>query len=343
MPNSGNNRIHEFKRPEFRMPEIDFKQLLWLPAIVLVAIFLFSSWFTISPEEEGVVLRFGKQVRTVSPGLHFKIPFGVEKVYKLPVKRQLKEEFGFRTVNAGVRTTYTKKGYANESLMLTGDLNAADVEWIVQYRIDDPYKYLFRVRHTRTTFRDLNEAVMRRVVGDRTVSEVLTVGRQEIADTARQILQKYCDMYEMGIKVDQVVLQDVNPPDPVKPSFNEVNEAQQEREKLINQARSEYNRVIPRAQGEALKVVEEARGYALERVNNAHGEAARFDSMFKTYLAAKDVTRARIYLETMNKVLNSVGKKIVADERIMGVLPISNLNDLGDETAPARNERRRRR
>jgi membrane protease subunit HflK len=314
---------------------VNFKwgQLAVIAILVLLAVFLFSSWFTVAPEEAGVVLRFGKHVRTVPPGLHFKIPFGVETVYKVPVKRQLKEEFGFRTVSAGVRTKYQKKGYESESLMLTGDLNAADVEWIVQYRIDDPYKYLFRVRNTKTTFRDINEAVIRRVVGDRTVNEVLTVGRQEIADTVRGILQKYCDQYETGIKVDQVVLQDVNPPDPVKPSFNEVNEAQQEREKLINQARSEYNRVIPRAKGEALRTIEEAKGYALERVNRAKGEADRFDAMFKAYLAAKEVTKTRIYLETMSEILDKVGRKIIADERIMGFIPVSNTDSMSPQPA----------
>ncbi len=314
----GNERIN--------LPHITAKKIITLIIIIVIINFFFSCWFTISPEEVGVVLRFGKHVRTVNPGLNFKIPFGVEKVYKVPVKRQLKLEFGFRTLEAGVRSRYAKKGFEHESLMLTGDLNAGDVEWIVQYRIDDPFKYLFRVRNTRSTFRDINEAVMRKVVGDRTVNEVLTIGRQEIADTVRQKLQHFCDQYETGIKVDQVVLQDVNPPDPVKPSFNEVNEAQQEREKLINQALSEYNRVIPRAKGEAAKTIEEAKGYALERVNNAKGEAVRFNVIFQEYLKAKEVTRRRIYLETMNKILNNVGKKVIADEKIMGVLPISDLN-----------------
>lgn len=309
-----------------KLPNISLKLVATIIIIIFAIIFLFSCWFTVSPEEVGVVLRFGKHTRTVNPGLNFKFPFGVEKVYKVAVKRQLKEEFGFRTLEAGVRSRYAKRGYEYESLMLTGDLNAGDVEWIVQYRIDDPFKFLFRVRQTQSTFRDINEAVMRKVVGDRTVNEVLTFGRQEIADVVRENLQELCNQYETGIKVDQVVLQDVNPPDPVKPSFNEVNEAQQEREKLINQARSEYNKVIPRASGEAAKTIEEAKGYALERVNNALGEAARFNSIFQEYLKAKEVTRQRIYLETMNKVLNNVGKKIIANEEIMGVLPLFDLN-----------------
>ncbi len=309
-----------------KLPNISLKLVATIIIIIFAIIFLFSCWFTVSPEEVGVVLRFGKHTRTVNPGLNFKIPFGVEVVYKVAVKRQLKEEFGFRTLEAGVKSRYAKRGYEYESLMLTGDLNAGDVEWIVQYRIDDPFKFLFRVRRTQLTFRDINEAVMRKVVGDRTVNEVLTFGRQEIADVVREKLQGFCNQYETGIKVDQVVLQDVNPPDPVKPSFNEVNEAQQEREKLINQARSEYNKVIPRASGEAAQTIEEAKGYALERVNNARGEAARFNSIFQEYSKAKEVTRQRIYLETMNKVLNNVGKKIIANEEIMGVLPLFDLN-----------------
>jgi len=210
--------------------------------------------------------------------------------------------------------------------MLTGDLNAAEVEWIVQFRIKDPYKFLFRVRNPIQTFRDMNEAVMREVVGDRTVNEVLTIGRQEIADVVEQKLQKLADQYETGIKVDQVVLQDVTPPDPVKPAFNEVNEAQQEKEKLINQAWAEYNRVIPKARGEAQRKIEEARGYALERVNRARGEAARFTALYNEYLKAREVTRQRIYLETMEEVLSNVGRKLITDEKATGILPLFQLD-----------------
>lgn len=242
------------------------KLIRWvIPVIVFIAI-IFSSIFTIEPEEVGVVLRFGKRVREVQSGLNFKMPFGVERVYKVPVERQLKLEFGFRTASAGVRTQYSSQKYLEESLMLTGDLNAAEVEWIVQYRIKDPFKYLFRVRNAVKTFRDINEAIMREIVGDRTVNEVLTVGRQEVASAATVKLQELADQYGMGIKVEQVVLHDVNPPEQVKPAFNEVNEAQQEREKLINQARSEYNKVIPKARGEAERTIQKARGYSLERI-----------------------------------------------------------------------------
>jgi membrane protease subunit HflK len=291
---------------------------------VFVLIFLFSSFFTISPEEVGVVLRFGKFSHTAEPGLNFKIPFA-DMVEKVPVQRQLKEEFGFRTESAGVRTRYSKASFLDESLMLTGDLNAADVEWIVQYRISDPYKFLFKVRETRYTFRAMTEAIMREIVGDRTVNEVLTVGRQEISVSVQVKLQELCDQYETGIRVDQVVLQDVNPPERVKPSFNEVNQAQQEKEKLINQAQTEFNQVIPRARGEAEQLIQQAEGYALERTNKARGEAARFNSLFSEYRRAKDVTRQRIYLETLNNILPKVGKKLIVDENIKGLIPLLDL------------------
>lgn len=303
-----------------------FKGLISLISIILLLFALYSSVFTIGPEEVGVILRFGKNTRIAESGLNFKMPFGIETVYKVPVERQLKLEFGFRTAEAGIRTRYVRNGYKEESLMLTGDLNAAEVEWIVQFRISDPYKYLFRVRNAEKTFRDMNEAIMRDVVGDRTVDEVLTVGRQEIADVVTSRLQDIANQYEMGIKLEQVVLQDVNPPEPVKPAFNEVNEAQQEKEKLINQAMSEYNKVVPRAEGEAEKTIEEARGYALERVNKARGEAAKFDSIFKEYLKAREVTRQRIYLETMNKTLQKVGRKLITDEDTTGILPLFQLD-----------------
>lgn len=319
----------EFDLSNLRPPNISGRTIQLAIAGIIIFILLWSSWFTVDPEEVGVVLRFGKYVRTVEPGLNFKIPFGTEDVYKVPVERQLKQEFGFRTLRAGIRSEYDDSRYRDESLMLTGDLNVADVEWIVQYRIQDPYKFLFKVRNGERTFRDINEAVMREIVGDRTVNEVLTIGRQEIADAVSLRVQELCDNYETGIKLDQVVLQDVNPPDEVKPSFNEVNTAQQEREKLINQAQSEYNKVIPKARGDADRQIEEAKGYALERVNQAKGEAARFTSLYNEYAKAREVTRRRIYLETMNEVLSKVGKKLITDKDASGILPLFNFNEGG--------------
>lgn len=314
----------EIKIPKVQFPRLPGGAIKGVVAAIILLIIAVASFYTVEPEEIGVVLRLGKFVRTSDPGLHAKFPF-VESVTKVPIQRQLKEEFGFQTVSAGVRSQFSIRGKEEESNMLTGDLNAAVVEWVVQYRIVDPYQYLFRVRHVRETFRDMSEAVMRKIVGDRTVNEVLTVGRQEIADLVEQGLQELCDQYENGIKVDQVVLQDVNPPDPVKPSFNEVNQAQQEKEKLINQAQSEYNKVIPRARGEAQQTIQEAEGYALNRINTARGDSALFVAVYNEYTRAPDVTRKRIYLETMNRVLPRVKSKIVVDHDLRSVLPLLNL------------------
>ena len=288
---------------------------------LLVIFILLTSFFQIEPEEVGVITRFGKYIRTVEPGLNIKIPL-LERLYKVPVERQQKEEFGFRTVRPGIQTEYTKAGTADESLMLTGDLNLADVEWVVQYRIDDPYLYLFKVRDPVNTLRDISEASMRAIVGDRTVNEVLTVGRTEIANSVSAGIQKLCTEYSLGIKIEQVVLQDVNPPDPVKDAFNAVNQAQQEKETLINQARSEYNKVIPRAKGQAEETIQKAEGYAAERVNNSLGEAARFNALYREYVKAPEVTKRRIYLETMAKVMPVLGNKIITDEKGNNVLPL---------------------
>jgi membrane protease subunit HflK len=302
------------------------KHLGKIIAGLVLLIVILSSVKTVGPEEEGVVMFFGKYNRTVFPGLNFIAPLGIETMYKIPVQRQLKQEFGFRTASTGSRTEYSKRSFADESLMLTGDLNLSDVEWVVQYRIVDSYRYLFKVRNAEKTLRDMTESAMRKIVGDRTVNEVLTVGRQEVASSVEVILQQMCEEYENGIRIDQVVLQDVNPPESVKPSFNAVNEAQQERETLLNRAEAEYNRVIPRARGEALETIQLAEAYALNRVNRAKGEADRFNSLFNEYVKAPEVTKKRIYLETMERVLPKLGNKVIVDERGQNVLPLLNLN-----------------
>jgi len=305
----------------FKPPNISRKAVLTGLVAVLGLFFLFGSFYQIEPEEVGVVLRFGKYVRKTDPGLHLKVPL-VEDVLKVQVQRQLKEEFGFRTVQPGVRTQYGERRYSEESLMLTGDLNVAVVEWIVQYRVTDPYKYLFKVRNRTETFRNMTEAMMRQTIGDRTVTEVLTIGRQEIEVTVQEKLQELCDQYETGINIDQVVLQDVNPPDPVKPSWDEVNQAQQQMDRLINEARAEYNQVIPRARGEAQQQILQAQGYSVDRVNRAEGDAARFKVLQAAYRKAPQVTRQRMYLETMQKILPQYGGKLILDSGAKGVLPL---------------------
>lgn len=300
---------------------------------IIVLIILGTAIKTVGPEEEGVVIQLGQYDRTVQPGLNFIIPF-FETMYKIPVQRQLKQEFGFRTSDLRQPSEYSKTGYVDESMMLTGDLNLTDVEWVIQYRIVNSYNFLFRVRNAEKTLKDMSEAAMRKIVGDRTVNEVLTVGRQEIATSVEVLLQEMCDEYENGIRIDQVVLQDVNPPEPVKPSFNAVNEAQQERETLINQAEAEYNRVIPRARGEASETIQLAEAYALNRVNRAKGEADRFTSIYEAYIQAPEVTKQRIYLETMERVLPKIGNKIITDEKGGNVLPLLNLNSTPTQINP---------
>ena len=305
----------------FKLPNFSGRSILTGVAVVIGLFILFGSFYQIEPQEAGMVMRFGKYVRKTEPGLHLKMPV-IEQVLKVQVQRQLKEEFGFRTVRAGVSTQYAERRLAEESLMLTGDLNVAVVEWIVQYRIIDPYDFLFRVRNQTETFRNMTEAMMRQTVGDRTVTEVLTVGRQEVETTVQQNLQELCNEYQIGISVDQVVLQDVNPPDPVKPSWDEVNQAQQQMDRRINEAKAEYNQVIPRARGEAEQQILQAEGYAVDRVNRAQGDAARFRVLQAAYRKAPQVTKKRMYLETMQKILPQYGGKLILDSDAKGVMPL---------------------
>lgn len=297
---------------------------------LIAAVFLFTSVYTVGPEEVGIVQRFGKYTRTAESGLNFKISL-LETVRIVPVERQLKQEFGYRTVESGIQSQYQKAGYGDESLMLTGDLNLGDVEWVVQYRIADPYDYLFKVRNPDKTLRDMSEAAMRQVVGNRTVNEVLTIGRASVAARVQEILQELNVEYETGVRIEQVVLQDINPPDPVKSSFNAVNEAQQQRETLINEARSDYNRVIPRARGEALQTIQQAEGYSTNRTNTAIGEVAAFVDLHREYLLAREITKRRIYYETIQELLPKLGNKVITDPNGANVLPLLQMNMSGVE------------
>lgn len=301
--------------------QITPKTLLAAGAVILVLILLASSLYSVGPDEQAVVQQFGKYVRTTEPGLHMKLPLGIETATKVKVKYVFKEEFGFRTLRAGVRSVYSDRQFLDESLMLTGDLNLAVVEWIIQYRVKDARHFLFNVRDPRETLRTVTEAVVRSVVGDRSVSEVLTTGRMEIDSEIEQSLQAVLDEYESGIRVGTVKLQDVNPPDVVKPAFNDVNEAKQEKERIINQAWESYNKAVPLAEGEAKKQIESAEGYFLNRINRARGDAANYISVWDAYRLSKDVTRRRLYLETMNRILPKIGKKYILDENQQNVLP----------------------
>ena len=290
----------------------------------LVAVFItltaWTSFYTVEAESEAVVLRFGRYLVTVGAGLHFKLPLGMDTISVLPTRRQLKMEFGFST------SSYSNPDQAGiepdrEKSMITGDLNAALVEWVVQYRIRDPKQYLFDVRNPGQTLRDLSEAVMREFIGDRTVDEVITIGRQEIEASALLRLQEMVGKYELGLSVDQVQLKNVNPPNVVQASFNEVNKAQQDRENAINVANGEYNKAVPKAKGEAEQAISTAMGYKAKRVNEAEGDVALFNAMLEQYVKSPDITRTRIYLETLGEILPQAGHKFIVDESLKQWLP----------------------
>ncbi|MEE8425465.1 MAG: FtsH protease activity modulator HflK [Elusimicrobiota bacterium] len=290
-------------------------------ALALAAVLgAFTSVYTVEPEEKAVVMRFGRYINTNGPGLHFRFPFGIDQVIKLPTERILHENFGFRI--AGSRTSAEAHSIEEESLMLTGDLNVANVEWIVQYKISDPEKFLFNTRDVRKNLRDVSQSVLRRVVGDRTVSEVLTTGRVEIADEAKRLTQEILDQYDCGVYIQAVQLQDVNPPKAVRPAFNEVNSAKQEQEKGINEAEREYNRVIPKARGEAEQMIRTAEGYATAVLNRAKGDANRFNNVLRAYRTAPAVTRTRLYLEMIEEVYQRFSEMTIVDQGVKGILPV---------------------
>jgi membrane protease subunit HflK len=296
--------------------------------ILLFALIFFgtSTFYTVGVDEVGVVQRFGRYVRTSQPGLNFKLPSGIEKVTKVKVRRVYKEEFGFRSLRIGDTTRRTLSGgeNTNVALMLTGDLNVALVPWIVQYRIKDPYKFLFKVHDVRRLLIDMSEAAMRLVVGDRSINEVISK-REEIAVEAREVLQAEMDNAESGINIVTIEMKKTNVPDPVQPSFNEVNQAIQEKEKMIYQAKEDYNKAIPAAKGEAERTIKAAEGYSLDRVNRAEGDASRFKALYKEYAKAKDVTKRRLYLETLKGLLPKLGDKYIIDSDQKNVLPLLNL------------------
>jgi len=321
--------FEEIKIKPPKLPSFSKRKFGTVVIVLAVLIFIFTGLYTVNPEEVGVIQRFGKYINTTEPGLHFKIPFGVDKLTKVKVKHVYKEEFGFRTLRAGVQSKYSSRSYDHESIMLTGDLNIGDVEWIVQYRIKDPVKFLFRIRNIVETIRDLSESITRQVVGDRSGDEVIVLSRKEIADEIQVALQKKLDNYGAGIEIYTINLQNVNPPERVKPAFNDVNSAKQEKERIVNEAWQNYNQIIPEARGKAKRTIEEAEGYAINRVNRANGDAQRFIQMYNQYKFARSVTKKRLYLETMQKILPKVEKVYVVDEAQKGLLPLLDLGQGG--------------
>lgn len=318
----------DIPRRRYETPKIEPAHIRIAAVAVLIVILLWGTVYQIKPEEIGVIQRFGKYVRSAEPGLHWKLPLGMERLTRVPVQRQLKMEFGFRTIKPGINSEFRVTPESlQEAIMLTGDLNVVVLEWIVQYKIKNAFDYLFKMRNADDTFRDMNEAVVRGVVGDHSVDEVLTVGRVSIALRAKEELQRLCDRYEIGIGVNQLIFQDVNPPDPVKPSFNEVNQALQEKERKINEAWSDYNQEIPKATGEAEQAIRSAEGYSAERVNNALGDASRFKAVYAEYAKAPVVTRRRLYLEALADILPKIQKKIIIDQGQKNMLPFLNLGE----------------
>ena len=325
------------KFPTRRVPRFSMR---WVGSALLVIValaFVWTGFYTVPAEAEAVVLRFGRFSHTAPSGLHFKLPLGIDTSEIVAVKRQLKQEFGFGTDGASWPSQVGPQNEWDEAkAMVTGDLNAALVEWVIQYRIERPDRYLFNVRHPDLTLRDASESVMREVVGDRTVDEVITIGRQEVEDQALQKLRALVASYDLGIKVDQVQLKNVNPPEKVQASFNEVNQAQQEKERAINIANGEYNKEIPRARGRAAQRIREAEGYAQQRVNEAEGEVSAFNALLTEYSKAPEVTRTRLYLENMADVLPRVKNKIIVSDDVKGLVPLMNLGELAAAKGGAR-------
>lgn len=300
---------------------------IWLIGLVLLLLFVaVNSYYIVEPQETAVVQRFGKFIKTSDAGLHFKIPFGIETVRKVVTGRVLQREYGYRTVQPGVQLRFVTKGYEEESTMLSGDLNVVDLQWTIQYKIQNPVDYLFQVQDVEWTLDDISESVMRRIVGNRYSDEVLTVGRAAIADITKGEIQQIIDYYKTGLKIVAVQLQNVNPPEPVKAAFNEVNEAQQEKERMINEAQEAYNQKVPKAVGQARQTINQAEGYALERVNRSRGEAQRFADILAAYEKAPDVTRRRMYLESFENLSGKVDRMYVLDGNMGNLLPLLDLN-----------------
>jgi modulator of FtsH protease HflK len=314
------------------------KQLSSMPRFIpiLIGVFILAAIamttiYSIGPDEVGVVQRFGKYTKTTQPGLHIKFPFGIDKVTPIKTQRIYKEDFGVKSTNSGTRRSYSS-GNADDdaSLILTGDLNVLDVKWIVQFRISDPAKFLFDTRQPFTNLRDIAEVIMRRYVGNYTVDEVLTTKREEIDTQVQIAMQKLLDEYGTGLRVVTVKLLDVNPPQKVKPAFNEVNEARQEKEQAINKAWEAYNKVIPKAKGQAKQTLRVAEGYSLDKINRAKGDTQRFLSILEEYNKAPEVTRKRVYLETMAAVLPKAKQKYIMDSNQSSILPLLNIGQKND-------------
>lgn len=316
--------------PEIKIPKIS-PQMVILGVVGILILFAASTiFYTVAPDEVAVIQRFGKYIGTTDQGLHFKFPFGIDKVTTVKTTFVYKQEFGFRTSSAGVQSEFITEGVQldNEKLVLCGDLNVVAVEWVMQFTISDPYKYLFKVRNVEGTLRAVSEAAVKEVVGDHSVDEVITTEREEIGAKAKIKIQKILDNYDAGINISDVRLRNVNPPTrEVQDAFEAVNRAEQRREELIRNAEADYNRTVPRERGFAQQKIDQAKGNKQARINVANGEAAQFESILAQYSKAKEVTRKRLYLETLAQILPKVGRILILDGNLKGLVPFLNFQD----------------
>jgi len=314
-------------KAKFKFPQIKLKGPIILIIVLAVAVIavLSTSFIIVDQTESAVITTFGKYSKTVGAGLHYKLPFGIQKSYIVPTKVIQTETFGFRTLRTGFQTQYSEQKYSDESTMLTGDLNIVDVEWIIQYRIDDPQAWLFNVLDKQKTIRDISQSVMNRLVGDRLILGVIGSDRQTIQDNAVVTMNKIFDQYKLGIKVTQVQLQNIVPPAGVQDAFEDVNKAIQDMNRLINEGKEAYNAEIPKAKGQADQLVEIAQGYATERVNKAKGDVARFDSVLTEYRKSPDITRKRLYFEMVDEILAGNSDVELIDKTLENVIPLKML------------------
>jgi len=305
--------------------------VLIIVALLVIALFL-SSFFVVDQTEQSVVLRFGHYNRVVGAGLQFKLPLGIEKNLNVPTQVVQNMNFGFRTEQSGINTIFAQKDYPEESVMLTGDLNIVDVEWIIQYKINDPYAWLFNVEDKISTIRDISQSVINELVGDLPILSVMGASRTNIEVQSQQNMQEILDSYGLGIKIVTVKLKNIVPPlGEVQDAFEDVNKAIQDMNRLINEGKEQYNQEIPKAQGQAAQLIQIAEGYAAERVNEAKGDVARFTSVRKAYLESKEVTTKRLYVETMEKILSSDNTTII-DKNLDNFLPLQDLGDTSGGT-----------
>jgi membrane protease subunit HflK len=311
------------KTPVWFSPSI----VLTIIAIICVLIFAATSVVIVDQTEDAVITRFGKYYTTMGPGLHFKAPFGIDQSYNVPTKIIQTEQFGFRTVKGGIQTTY-ENDKTKESTMLTGDLNIIDVEWIIQYRIDDPKAWLFNVHEDvrAITIRDVSQSVINTLVGDRAILDVIGPERTAIETNAVTMMNAKLKEFGTGVTITNVQLQNIVPPKGVQSAFEDVNKAIQDMNRLINEGKEAYNTEIPKASGEGEKMILEAQGYATERVNEAKGDVARFNAVYSEYRKAPEVTRKRLYLETMNSVFNKDTGTTLVDKKIGNFLPFKSMN-----------------